>query len=576
MDRVGARGGQRGTSYFGTRRLRFTALIFFSAAIALAVVLPAAASASQTLTVTLAGTGTGTVTSSPSGIDCGGSCSSGFADNSAVILTGASGPITGAVVWTGCQSVNLENQCKVTMSAAKAVTATFDLIQRQLKVVKTGSGTGTVESSPAGIECGAKCAASYVLGTSVTLSAVPGPNSLPVEWSGCGKIVEAGDEKTCEVTMSAVKAVTATFDLNQVQLKVTEAGPGTGILIGTGPGAVTSSPAGISCGATCASDFDQGSTVTLTAAEGLNSELAQWSGCDKVAGNKCEVTMSAARAVTATYGVKPLLSLYTVSVVKAGTGFGTVTSSPSGIDCGSSCTAEVLSGFDPTLTAVPAEGSIFSHWSGGGCSGSGLCKKPVKASHTVKAFFTAVGVRKLALTITGTGTGTVKSKAVGIECSVSCSPSIKAGTKVRLTAVAGSGSTFAGFSGECSGAKVCKVQMSDAHSVIATFVKTPVPLPTAGVVIAKVAKVKGGKALVGVRCGGPASCRGSLKLLARLDKGKKRLPIGSATFSLAPGSSTVLKVKLSVKAKQALKSKGRLKAKGMGAGIQAQTIQLTL
>ena len=472
----------------GFRTLRFRVPIFVSAALALA--LPATASASQALAVTTTGSGAGTVTSSPSGIDCGATCSFGFADNAVVTLSGAAGANTKVVAWTGCEFVNLENQCNVTLSAAKAVTATFDLMQ--------------------------------------------------------------------------------------VQLKVTEAGPGTGILIGTGPGVVTSSPSGISCGVTCASDFGQGSTIILTAAEGLESELVQWSGCDKVAGNRCEVMMSAARAVTATYDVKPLFSLYTVSIVKAGTGFGTVTSSPSGIDCGSSCTAEVLSTFAPTLTAVPAEGSIFAHWSGGGCSGSGPCEKPVETSHTVKAIFTAVGVRMLALTIGGTGTGIVKSKAVGIECSVSCSPLIAAGTKVALTAVAGSGSTFAGFSGECSGTKVCKVQMSEAHNVMATFVKTPVPLPPGGVVIARVAKVKGGKALVGVRCVGPASCRGSLRLLAKLDKGKKRLPIGSATFSLAPGSSTVLKVKLSVKAKQALKSKGRLKAKGMGAGIQAQTIQLTL
>jgi hypothetical protein len=548
--------------------------ILVLAATALMVALPAAASASQALTVTTEGTGTGTVTSAPSGIDCGATCSSGFADNAVVTLTGTPGPITAAVAWTGCGSVDLENQCKVTMSTAKSVTAKFDLIQRQLKVAKAGSGTGTVNSSPGGIECGVKCAASYVLGTDVTLSAVSGPNSLPVAWSGCGKIVEAGGEEMCEVTMSAVKTVTATFDLIQAQLNVTEVGPGIGTVIGAGPGVVTSSPAGLSCGAECVSSFDQGSTVILTAAKGLESQLDHWSGCDKViALIECKVTMSGARSVTATY--QPVFPLYTVSVVKAGTGFGTVTSSPAGIDCGSSCTAEVISNFKPTLTAVPAEGSVFDHWSGGGCTGSGPCEKPVKSSHTVKAVFTAVGVRTLTLAIGGTGTGAVKSKAIGIECSASCSPSIVAGTKVTLTAVSGAGSIFAGFSGECSGTKACKVQMSEAHSVAATFVKTPAPLPTGVAVIAKAAKVKSGKAFVTVRCGGPASCRGSLKLLAKLE-GHRSVPIGSATFSLAPGSSTTLKVKLSTKAKQLLKSKGHLKAKGVGSGIQARAVQLKM
>jgi hypothetical protein len=576
MNRVGARDTRRSMSCFRSWLVYFAAPTFVSAVIVLAAVLPATASASQTLTVTTAGTGTGTVSSSPAGINCGATCSSGFTDNTVVTLTGTSGAITGAVVWTGCGTITLENECKVTMTGAKAVTATFNLIQRELKVIKTGSGTGTVESSPAGIECGVKCTASYTLGSVVTLSAESGPNTQPVAWSGCAKIIEANDEKECEVTMSAVKAVTATFMFKQVQLDVSEVGPGTGILIGTGPGLVTSSPSGISCGTKCVSDFDQGSTVTLTAASGLGSKIAQWDGCSNVtAENKCEVTMSAAKSVTATYAVSSPFSLYVVSIVKSGTGRGTVTSSPAGINCGSSCSAEVLSKFKLTLTAVPAEGSIFDHWYGGGCTGSDPCEKPIKTSHTVKAIFTAVGVRTLTLAINGTGTGTVKSKAIGIECSASCSPSITAGTKVTLTAVAGANSTFAGFSGECSGTKICQVQMSEAHSVAATFVKTLVPSAAGVAILAKTARVKGGKAFVGVRCAGPAACRGSLKLLAKL-KGHKSAPIGSATFSLAPGSSTILKIKLKARAMQLLESKGGLKVKGVGAGIHAHAVQLKL
>jgi Divergent InlB B-repeat domain len=574
MGRVLARDSQRGAFCFGSRPLSFGAPILVSALV-LAVALPATASASQTLTVTIAGTGTGTVTSSPPGlINCSATCSAGLPDNTVLTLTGTSGVNTAVVAWTGCQTVNLEKQCEVTMTAAKAVTATFNLIQRELKVTKAGSGAGTVKSSPAGIECGAKCAASYVLGTAVTLSAVSGPNTLPVAWSGCAKIVEVGGENQCEVTMTAVKAVTATFMLNQVQLKVSEVGPGSGILIGTGPGLVTSSPAGISCGTKCASDFDQDSTVTLTAGEGLESELTQWSGCDEVNGNECKVTMSAAKAVTATYQVEPGSSLYTVSVQKTGTGQGTVTSSPSGIDCGASCSAEVLSKFPLALTAVPAAGSVFDHWSGGGCTGAGACEKKITGSRTVKAVFTAVGVRTLTLALAGTGTGTVKSKAAKIECTASCSPSIAAGTNVTLIATPASGSIFTGFSGACSGVKACKVQMSEARNVTATFTRIPEPSPSVAAIAAK-AKVKGGKAFVRVHCNGPSSCRGSLRLLAKL-KGKKSVAIGSATFSLAPNASTTVMIKLSARATQLLKSKGYLKAQGAGTGINAHAVRLTL
>ncbi len=650
MDRVGAGDKQQGSSFLGFLPARLAIPILASAAIALACALPAVASATQTLTVEKKGTGTGTVISSPAGINCGATCSFAFADNAVVTLTGTPGSGTAPVVWSGCETVTVEKKCKVTMSAAKSVTATFDLAQRELKVTKAGTGTGTVTSAPAGINCGATCSTSYANGTAVTLSAVSGPNTLPVVWSGCGKIVEVSGEKKCEVTMTAAKAVTATFKLNQVALTVTKKGTSTGTVksspagiecgakctanfdegstvtltgtpgpstepaqwsgcssvdaedkclvtmssakgvtatfnhpqfplsvakVGPGNGTVTSTPEAIDCGATCSAGFDQGSTVTLSSKSGVNTEPVQWSGCDTVNGeNKCLVTMSGARSVTATYKAEPGFPVYTVSVIKGGTGSGTVTSSVGPIDCGGTCSTEVVSKTKVTLVAIPAPGSAFDHWSGGTCAKSAPCEKTINSSRTVKAVFNAVGNRTLTIAIAGTGTGTVKSKAAGIQCTASCSPSIVAGTKVTLIAAPGSGSTFSGWSGACSGPGSCKVLMSEAHSVTATFAKPKTtPSITGAAVVAGKAKVKGGKAFVKVSCKGPASCRGSLKLFAKL-KGKKSSAIGSATFSLAPGNSTTLKVKLSAKAKQALKGTGHLKARVTGAGISPHAVRL--
>ena len=64
----------------------------------------------------------------------------------------------------------------------------------------------------------------------------------------------------------------------------------------------------------------------------------------------------------------------TLTVAKSGTGAGTVTSSPAGINCGATCSANFNNGSSVTLTASPATGSSFAGWSGGGCSGTGTCR----------------------------------------------------------------------------------------------------------------------------------------------------------------------------------------------------------
>src|SRR5262245_44658613 len=62
-----------------------------------------------------------------------------------------------------------------------------------------------------------------------------------------------------------------------------------------------------------------------------------------------------------------------LTVSLSGTGKGTVSSSPTGISCGTDCTQTYPSGTVVTLSAAAASGSSFGGWSGGGCSGTGKC-----------------------------------------------------------------------------------------------------------------------------------------------------------------------------------------------------------
>jgi alpha-tubulin suppressor-like RCC1 family protein len=78
---------------------------------------------------------------------------------------------------------------------------------------------------------------------------------------------------------------------------------------------------------------------------------------------------------------------YTLTVTKLGTGSGTATSTPPGIDCGSTCSAFFAQSTVVTLTVTPASGSAFAGWSGGGCSGTGTCSVTMSTPITVTATF---------------------------------------------------------------------------------------------------------------------------------------------------------------------------------------------
>ena len=153
---------------------------------------------------------------------------------------------------------------------------------------------------------------------------------------------------------------------------------------GTGSGTVTSSPAGINCGSTCSYAFANNTIVTLTASPTSPSTFGGWSGGGCSGTGTCIVTLSSAQSVTATFNYPN----QTLTVGKTGTGNGTVTSSPSGINCGSDCSETYSYNTSVTLTASVSSGSTFTGWSGAGCSGTGTCTVTMTAAASVTANFT--------------------------------------------------------------------------------------------------------------------------------------------------------------------------------------------
>ena len=165
----------------------------------------------------------------------------------------------------------------------------------------------------------------------------------------------------------------------------------------------------------------------------------------------------------------PSCSVHRLTAARAGSGSGSVVSSPSGIDCGAACGFSFADGESITLSAAPAAGSAFAGWSGGGCSGTGTCTVTLKADTSVTATF--VQMRSLTVSRSGNGSGSVTSSPAGIDCGAACSAQFDDGTSVTLTPVADPGSHFTGWSGDCTGADACALTMNANHFVTASFAK---------------------------------------------------------------------------------------------------------
>lgn len=142
-----------------------------------------------------------------------------------------------------------------------------------------------------------------------------------------------------------------------------------------------------------ATNITQVGTMTISFANGN-------SGTMTASVNGIMVTKSIVRQVFVSPGTVCSVGppTYALSVAKTGAGSGTVTSSPAGISCGATCTANFDSGTAVTLTAAAASGSTFAGWSGGGCSGTGTCAVTMNAATTVTATINAASTVSTRLT----------------------------------------------------------------------------------------------------------------------------------------------------------------------------------
>ncbi len=171
---------------------------------------------------------------------------------------------------------------------------------------------GRVTSLPAGIDCGSTCNATFAIDTVVTLTASAPAGQQFSAWSGAC----SGAAVNCTVTMNEARAVTATF---------APASGGTVYALSvavSGSGTVSSQPGGIDCGNTCSAEFAAGTAVTLTAAPASGQVFSSWGGACSGSTTTCNVTLSAARSVTAAFIAAPATGGWSDQAVVSAEGAG--------------------------------------------------------------------------------------------------------------------------------------------------------------------------------------------------------------------------------------------------------------
>lgn len=156
---------------------------------------------------------------------------------------------------------------------------------------------------------------------------------------------------------------------------------------GTG-GSITDATGKIDCAATvtCTALYNPSDLITLTATPDSGYSFVQWGGAcaGAVSSPTCSVSILGAKTVTASFS-------YTLTVKVAGDVPGTVTSTPTGIDCPGDCAAAFAPGATVPLTATTDRWAGVT-WSGD-CSGNDPngCTVTMNRPRTVVATFADLG-----------------------------------------------------------------------------------------------------------------------------------------------------------------------------------------
>jgi hypothetical protein len=283
------------------------------------------------------------------------------------------------------------------------------------KITLTGAGFGSATQART-ISVGSTTVTSvnYVSPTSLTFQI---PNGAPAS-GAIGISVDGGTTAVSANTLTVTATVVSFTPDHGVpattQVTITGAGftDVTAVLFGDTPAVVF--------------HVDSATQITVTVPSGAAD------GPIRVIRSSAPASLTSATSFTVQHAL---------TIDPSGTGSGTVTSLPLGIDCGGTCSALFHTGTIVTLSAGAATGSTFTGWSGGGCTGTGTCDVTIDAAKEITATFTLNQYTlTLAIVADPDTTRSVASVPDGISCSNvggTCSAEFDYGTVITLNATPG-------------------------------------------------------------------------------------------------------------------------------------------
>ena len=368
------------------------------------------------LGVTLAGTGSGTVSSAPTGINCGATCSASFGIASSVTITAASASGSTFAGWSGA-CTGTSTTCTVTMNAANSVTATFSAAST------TGINAGLTayyKFDGDVLDSGANASHAALVGGSSYVSGVTG-NALNIDnllrYASASNIVVGS-----AFTYSGWYRLASNTTEQWHSLFHSNSYCGSGVSLGVMYERVNKFLRiydGLNCSGIrsinhtvpydtwfhFAMTYDGASIKTyidgvlkdsfvrtgaianvspFVIGANLHPLAMNWQGAiDEVR------IYSRALSGTEIIAVKDdPLATFSLTASLAGSGAGSVTGS--GINCGTSCSASFANGSSVTLTATPAAGSSFDGWTGACTGTSTSCVVSMNAAANATATFTLI------------------------------------------------------------------------------------------------------------------------------------------------------------------------------------------